>query len=50
MVEALIKAGANVEAASDAGAPLLWAAGSGAMEVGTANMSMMRKHDIFKFM
>jgi hypothetical protein len=34
VVDALTKAGADVEAASDAGTPLLWAAGSGAVEVG----------------
>jgi hypothetical protein len=33
VVDALTKAGADVEAASDAGPPLLWAAGSGALEV-----------------
>ncbi len=33
VVEALIAAGADLEAPSDAGTPLLWAAGSGAADV-----------------
>ncbi len=33
MVEALVAAGADLEAPSDAGTPLLWAAGSGAADV-----------------
>ena len=32
MVEALVAAGADLEAPSDAGTPLLWAAGSGAAD------------------
>lgn len=32
-MEALIQAGADLEVASDAGTPLLWAAGSGALDV-----------------